>query len=482
MSQPVTHRAAPLSFNQAAHVVLGFVSHLRSKPMHTSTPTLSCYLDGEVDLRAVAASIAEIVRRHDILRSAFPDPARPSRSDEQAIVAGLRGHDICAGGRLMQYVRDREECDGRSIVQVLDAADGPPDWLVAEMARPFDYAAPPLMRVIVCRLSERRYWMVCVFHHLVADRWSLGVMRREFGICYRRALGDKTVPEPAPLRLQYGDFAAAQWQRFGPTPSRDVQEYWRTYWLSRAQARITPDAFGPASGPIRRQDSLGSAYEILGLPGDIGSRLKRLSKQRHVTAFGIFIAAVALLCSAVARKRRVAVWTYYSNRTSVDLEALIGWCANGRLLCVEVVEEERVSDLLGRVRAAVSEAQARQDVPVQAIWRWLAESNGPDPLLDDFVSLDMVVNTAPESICGMTISPALVSRVRQARRSSLDFCVAEERSTDGTSALTLGCLYDTDKLDRPSAIHLLNLLKDLVTSISDDAEQLVSSVLSRRAT
>src|SRR5437899_10511005 len=142
----------PLSFNQAAFVSLQFLAQLRSKPPASPSVTFSVYLDGDVDVAAVRASLAAVVRRHDILRSAFPDPQRLPRADEQAIVEALQHHDICAGGRLKQSVFPADDRDALSDGHIVMLPVYSPARLAAEIAHPFDVSSPPLVRSVFSRL------------------------------------------------------------------------------------------------------------------------------------------------------------------------------------------------------------------------------------------------------------------------------------------------------------------------------------------
>ena len=43
---------------------------------------------------------------------------------------------------------------------------------LAERARPFDFASPPLMRIKVHLLDDQRFWITVAFHHAALDGWS----------------------------------------------------------------------------------------------------------------------------------------------------------------------------------------------------------------------------------------------------------------------------------------------------------------------
>ena len=74
----------------------------------------------------------------------------------------------------------------------------------AEGARAFDLARGPLWRAAVFKLGEDHHWLLLTVHHIVTDGWSESVLVRELAAIYAGG-------EPAPLKLNYGDYAV--WQR-----------------------------------------------------------------------------------------------------------------------------------------------------------------------------------------------------------------------------------------------------------------------------
>src|SRR6185437_9277467 len=77
---------------------------------------------------------------------------------------------------------------------------------------PFDLENGPLFRVRCYRMAPDEHMLGIVLHHIVADGWSLGVLRRELLSLYDAACKghdlDGLLPPPP---VQYGDYAI--WQR-----------------------------------------------------------------------------------------------------------------------------------------------------------------------------------------------------------------------------------------------------------------------------
>ena len=80
-----------------------------------------------------------------------------------------------------------------------------------EVARPFDLAQGPLLRL---RQGRDEHVLVLVMHHIVSDGVSMQVMVDELVALYD-AFDQGQAPRLAPLPIQYADYAA--WQRGGWT-------------------------------------------------------------------------------------------------------------------------------------------------------------------------------------------------------------------------------------------------------------------------
>ncbi|HYH45220.1 MAG TPA: amino acid adenylation domain-containing protein, partial [Thermoanaerobaculia bacterium] len=147
---------------------------------------------GPLRPEVLEASLAEVVRRHQALRTTFPGTEGEPR---QVVLspAGPRLPAVDLGG-----LGDR-----RSAAEALRLTR-------AEAVRPFDLARGPLLRALLLRLGAGRHWLVTAVHHIVFDGWSIGVLTGEMAALYAALEEGRPTPLPE-LPLQYADFAV--WQR-----------------------------------------------------------------------------------------------------------------------------------------------------------------------------------------------------------------------------------------------------------------------------
>ncbi|MEG3162875.1 condensation domain-containing protein, partial [Sphingomonas sp. LB2R24] len=153
---------------------------------------LSLRLTGVLDTDALEASLAELVRRHESLRTGFgSETGKPFQCIAPAVEMPLAVVDLTL------LVATEQDAEVRRLVQ-------------AEVDTPFDFSADSLFRRKLLRLSGESHILLMTMHHIVSDGWSLGVLVRELGALYEAYSQGRSSPLPEP-RLQYADYAL--WQR-----------------------------------------------------------------------------------------------------------------------------------------------------------------------------------------------------------------------------------------------------------------------------
>jgi len=199
-------------------------------------------LSGQVDIDAMAQAWRHVIGRHTIFRTAF---VGFGASEIHQLVA--RQSDIAV------TVIDRSGQDTDAAAQQ--------EWLTElrhkESAIRFDYGKPALMRIHLVKLSGQRSHLLCTYHHVLLDGWSLPLLLDEVNQSYQ-ALAAGRQPE-LPPSVPYGRYI--QW--LSAQDDSAVQRYWSGYLdgyavPKRPQFAAVPDAavsFGTV--PIAIDDALG---------------------------------------------------------------------------------------------------------------------------------------------------------------------------------------------------------------------------------
>ncbi|HEY0410144.1 MAG TPA: condensation domain-containing protein, partial [Candidatus Dormibacteraeota bacterium] len=226
---------APLSYAQQR---LWFLDRLApGSPAYNVPSTYG--LAGPLAPAALAAALAEVVRRHRVLRARFVERDGEPRL-EIAEAPGFLPLPLVDLSGL---------APGRQPAKLAELAS----LRSAEAERPFDLAAGPLLRASLVRLDALEHALLLSFHHIVYDGGSEGVLLRELAALYDAALAG-VARTPSPLAepvLQYADFAA--WQRAWPPEVLGRQlAYWRGQLAGAPTALELPtDRPRPAVASLR---------------------------------------------------------------------------------------------------------------------------------------------------------------------------------------------------------------------------------------
>lgn len=318
-------------------------------------------LRGALDVSALRRAVAAVVDRHEALRT------------------GFSVHD----GEPVQLIHGRVEVP-MPVTDLREHAD--PEGALAELeaefvARPFDLAAPPLLRCHLIRLGERDHHLLVTMHHIVCDAWSQDIFFRELGECYAAfTRGER--PNLPELAVQYPDFAV--WQRALP----DTADFTRQldYW--RSQLRDVPRLSElPLDRPRPARRDYRGAWHDFTVPAEVTDRLRALARDHNCTMFMVVLAAFSVLLSRLSGQNDVVVGSPITGRGRPELEDLIGFFVNTLPLRTDLSGDPTFTDLLAAVRRTCVDAMAHQDVPFETMVEEIApeRDTSHDPLFQNIL-------------------------------------------------------------------------------------------------
>jgi len=330
---------APLSFAQQR---IWFLDQLEPENplynIHTGVELL-----GPLNVPVLLRSIAEILRRHEALRTTF------------AVIDDHPVQVINENAIFKLPVNDLQALDESQRQSKVSA------WAEEDARRRFDLTKGPLLRANLLRLGETEHVLLLTIHHIISDGWSVGVFVRELAALYEAY----TAGRPSPLQelsIQYADFAA--WQRDWLQGERLEEQL--SYW--RAQLSDAPQLLKlPTDRPRPPVQSYKGAHETLLLCESLSRSLKELSRREGATLFMTLLAAFSTLLYRYSSQRDVLVGTPIANRNRAETESLIGFFVNTLIFRTRLSERMTFRELLGQVRETALEAYAHQDLPFEKL-------------------------------------------------------------------------------------------------------------------
>ncbi|WP_163998551.1 non-ribosomal peptide synthase/polyketide synthase [Pyxidicoccus caerfyrddinensis] len=427
--QPIARTGAlPLSFAQQR---LWFLDQLVPDSALYNMPT-PLRLEGTLDTAALERSLTELVRRHEVLRTSFPEEAgQPIQVIAPPAPLPLERVDLSA---LPANVR---EAEARRLIE-------------AECRKPFSLAQGPLLRALLLKLADTEHVLLLDLHHIVSDGWSMGVLAREVVALYEAFSQGRPSPLPE-LPVQYADFAAWQRQWLQGETLEAQFSYWRQHLAGAPQVLELPtDKPRPATQSYR-----GATLSRL-MPVALSQALSALCQREGVTSFMALLAGFQSLLSRYSGQTDVVVGTDIAGRTHADTEGLIGFFINQLVMRGDLSGDPTFRELLGRTRKATLGAYAHQDVPFEELVRVLnpERSLAHAPIFQ----VKLVLQNTPTielRVPGLTFRGA-ESGTGAAK---FDLTLAINETPEGLAVL---CDYSTDLYEAQSMARMLEHLQVLL--------------------
>jgi amino acid adenylation domain-containing protein len=434
----------PLSYGQQR---LWFLDSL--EPGNPSSNINSAVrIEGQVETSALDKSINEIIRRHEVLRTAF----------------------IQENGQLVQAIR----ANITQKLAVVDLTEIPADeqnevlqkLAQQESRKGFDLHKPPLLRVTFFKLSERQAVLLFTIHHIVSDGWSTGVFVREMAKLYEAFLHNENTSAALPeLALQYADYAIWQRQKLDSPDIERLLSYWRKRLAGPLPSMALPtDRPRPA---IRSAIGRGQAVRI---PAEITNNLRLLSNQQGVTLYMTLLAAFAALLKRYSSQNDLLIGTPIANRMDSALETLIGFFVNVLVLRVDTSGNPKFTDLLERVREITLEAYSHQELPFEKLVEDLQPPRDASrtPLFDVMFVLQ---NTPASTI--ETAGITLTNCELDAGIAAYDLTLSLEDTPFGLDGWIE---YNADIFDADTIARLVSHWQILLQNIASDPERRIEEI------
>ncbi|MFF2555613.1 non-ribosomal peptide synthase/polyketide synthase [Nocardia sp. NPDC058058] len=399
---------------------------------------------GQLDAVALAGALADLVERHEILRTVYPDGVD---GPEQVILPAAQSVPAVVAEQLAE-----SELDAR---------------LVAAATHAFDLTVETPVRAELFRLSDTEHVLALVLHHISADGFSLGPLARDLMAAYT-ARHTGQLPAWQPLPVQYADYTLWQAEVLGADTDPESEaarqlNYWRTRLAGLPEQLDLPaDRPRPAVSTQR-----GGAHHFTvdaGLHGDLAA----LALKLDTTMFSTVHAALAVLLSRLSGATDIAIGTPVAGRGEQALDGLIGMFVNTLVLRTEIDPRTGFDTLLGQVRAGDIAALSHTDVPFERVVEALAPARAQNrhPLFQ--VALTFQNFPLPTlELPGLRVHPAQIEA--GIAKFDLQFTVTETFAAEGrTGGMAVEITYATDLFDADSIALLARRFEQVLATVASD--------------
>ncbi|HZP50428.1 condensation domain-containing protein [Actinocrinis sp.] len=435
----------PLSYAQRR---LWFLNRLEGSSSAYHVP-LVLRFDGVPDRAALAAALADVVARHEVLRTVFP---------------AVDGEPY---QRVLDHVAD--------LLTVQTCPAGDVDALMAAFIRePFDLSvqAPVRARLYVADHDDAaaRSTLVLLVHHVATDGRSTGPLLRDLSAAYAaRSAGG--APDWEPLPVQYADFTLWQRDLLGEPkdPDSELSRH-LAYWREALDG--TPESLDLPADRLRpAEPSQHAAIVVVRLGAGAHGRLAELARSHRASLFMVLQAGLAMALCAVGAGRDIPLGTAVAGRgTEEALDELVGFFVNTLVLRADLSGDPTPAVLVERIREAALAAYLHEDLPFDVLVEQLNPTRalGVHPFFQVMLTLD---EAAGEPLRFGPLTARLEPARLDAAKFDLNlFCTQLRDASGRPDGIEVWLQYATELFDEPTARLLAAVYISTLERIAADPQ------------
>ncbi|SDJ42953.1 amino acid adenylation domain-containing protein [Lentzea albidocapillata subsp. violacea] len=386
---------------------------------------LTLVLTGPLDRVALTAALGDLVSRHEVLRTVYPEGDTGPRQ------------------------------------QIL------PSW-TPELLGPgsheedFDLTTEPPLRCRLVELGPDEHELLLLHHHIAGDGRSTAPMVRDLMQAYEARLAGHA-PDWTPLPVQYADYAV--WQREMLGSESDPKSLFRQqldFW-SGALAGLPEELPLPVDRPRPVVSEFRGGRVDLTIEPELYRRIRALADEHGVTVFMVLQAAIATLLTRLGAGTDIPIGSPVAARSDDVLDDVVGFFVNTVVLRTDTSGDPTFAELLAKVRETGLAAYAHPDLPFERLVEQLqpARSLSRHPLFQVLLAFQ---DTLAQEITFGAATGRVEVRDTDVAKFDLAFDLVEE-----PNGITGGLEYSAELFDRSTVERIASWLHGVLVSAVRDA-------------
>lgn len=394
-------------------------------------------LRGPLDIGALRAALADVVARHESLRTVF-----------RTTVDGASQEILPSVSVDLPVVAVADEPSLRAAVAEL-------------LGRRLPLDRAPVLAARVFTLGPDRNVLAMSVHHICADAHSTGVLLRDLYACYARHTTGASVALPEIEGLQAAHARSVVDWLASPDADRQLR-FWKQELADLPEPLQLPGDRSPTAARSYRGDLLDFS-----LPAGLSPRVRELADRLDTTPFVVVFAAFAVLLARLGGQPDLVVGVPVSGRHQPGTRDLVGTFVNTLAIRARSGDTPDFRALVRRLAERVTAALDHQDLPAEVITRHLVRGGDPQgaPLFQVLFNMLSLDAGGAEPPAGLERRPLTFERHTSPYELSLDWWFARDGSVAGRF------LYDTDRFDRETVAAWQESFAFLLDTLTSDPDR-----------
>ncbi len=297
---------------------------------------LSYLIKGALDKEVLKKSIAEVINRHESLRTVF------------TIVNEMPSMIIKPSLPEDTYFQEY------SLTKASDPFNAARFCIEEDIQASFDLENGPLLRVKLFKLSEEKHILYTNFHHIIFDGWSIDIFNKELFLGYEDYKKTNSFPS-YPVGLQLKDYT----EKIKELSTDPSQVYLKEYWKNKFQGEIPQLNLPRDFKPDKISRSRGKTL-LKKIDANFTTKVKQFAESFGVTPFTVLFATYNALLARYTRQNDIVVGVPVAGREYSSLHQTIGCFINTLPLRTKLDQEDDFQTLLTKVKHEITEGQKHQ--------------------------------------------------------------------------------------------------------------------------
>jgi len=291
-------------------------------------------LKGDLNIKAFEKSIRFIEAKHDILKSNYTvEEGKPIVSHQENPESEFLYFNVSEN-------EENAETKADEIVQKLSSTV-------------FNLSTGALMKSAIIKVAENNHLFVIVMHHMITDKWSMRVFRKDLAEFYSTIINGEN-PKVNKPGIQYANYA--YWQQ-----NKKIDNSHLNYWKNKLTGSI-PILDLPLDRPKKSQPTYQGAFHKQVYSDKIAARFFDLCKNLEATPYVVMLSIYYVLLEKYTNQQDILVGTPITKRDDEVLENLIGFFNDTLVLRTQLELGLNFKELVGKVKQTTLEAFANKEV------------------------------------------------------------------------------------------------------------------------
>ncbi|MGO1182820.1 MAG: amino acid adenylation domain-containing protein [Micrococcaceae bacterium] len=313
---------------------------------------LQVELDGDLDEQSLSDALDDLIARHEILRTSYP------------------------------------EVDGQPVQRIHTAPEGVLSDRAVDVRDGFELTRDLPIRASLQQVGSETWRLDLVIHHIATDGASLAPLVHDLAVAYSgHRANAKSVLRP--LQVQYADFARRQHAAVAESTGSDGAGILRS-WTDRLQG-IPAELDLPADGSRPRETTQPAGLLPFVVPADVVRQISRIATSRSASLFHAWLASLAGYLRRIGAGDDIVIGAPSAGRTDPDVSDLIGFFVNTLPLRIDLSSATTTfTDAIDQARSQTLAGIDAESVPFEQIVEALAPERqiGRHPIFQTMLAVE----------------------------------------------------------------------------------------------